>query len=474
MRKLKTSNFLLDNKEKLKQIVSELGKEFDYVSILGTDVKGQKYTVSTASTNVSPSSDEERGFVVRVYQDCGYTEYSFNKINVEDIILTVKKLALEDRAKMIKDKNLVEYPRKPEDSPMEKVFIQEIENLPEDNNPEEIIDKLTFIHDSIKKDFEKIVHMAVSYSYTQVNKIFISKNRDLYQSYMFSNGFAVAVASDGEKTKNDFISSSNMGGVELIEDVEKTAPEVAKRAEELLLSEKVISGEYDIICDPDFTGLIAHEAFGHGAEMDMFVKKRAKGVEYVNKRVASDKVVMHDGAKAAEECSSYLFDDEGNLGKDTVIIDNGILKNGMCDELSALILGIEATGNGKRESYKRKAYTRMTNTFFDAGEDSLEDMIASIDKGYLLEGFSSGMEDPKNWGIQCVASKGREIVDGKLTGKVVSPVYLTGYVPDLLESITMVSPGLELSGSGYCGKGWKEWVKTSTGGSYIKAKGQLS
>lgn len=474
MKKLNTSKFLLENKAKLKHIVSELGKEFDYVSILGTDVKGQNYTVSTASTNVSPSSDEERGFVVRVYQDCGYTEYSFNKIDEDDVIATVKKLALRDRAKLLENNDRISYSKKPDDKSLEKVFVQEVENLPEDNNPEKIIKKLTEIHDNVVKDYKKIVHMVVVYSYSQVNKIFISKNRDLYQSYMYSNGYAVAVASDGEITKNDFISSSNMGGVELIDDVEASAPVVAARAEELLLSERVVSGEYDIICDPDFTGLIAHEAFGHGAEMDMFVKQRAKGLEYVNKRVASDKVVMHDGARAAEECSSYLFDDEGNLGKDTVIIDNGILITGMCDELSAILLGTEATGNGKRESYKRKAYTRMTNTFFSEGTDALDDMIKSIDKGYLLEGFSSGMEDPKNWGIQCVASKGREIIDGKLTGKIVSPVYLTGYVPDLLESITMISPGLKLSGSGYCGKGWKEWVKTSTGGSYIKAKGQLS
>lgn len=164
----------------------------------------------------------------------------------------------------------------------------------------------------------------------------------------------------------------------------------------------------------------------------------------------------------------------GTLGGDTLIIDKGMLKTGICDELSAILLGIRSTGNGKRESYKRKAYTRMTNTFFATGADHLEDMIASIKKGYLLEGYSSGMEDPKNWGIQCEGRKGREIIDGKLTGKIVSPVYLTGYVPDLLESISMVSDGLKLNGVGYCGKGWKELVKTSIGGSYIKARGRLS
>lgn len=309
---------------------------------------------------------------------------------------------------------------------------------------------------------------------TQVNKIFLSKNKDLYQSYAYSTGFAMAAATDGKNTKLDFISSSGLCGSELISEFKKAADDACRRTEELLTADRVVPGEYDIICDPDFTGLIAHEAFGHGAEMDMYVKERAKGKEYQDKRVASDKIIMHDGATAFDEVSSYLFDDEGNLGRDTVIIDKGILRHGMCDELSAILLGQESTGNGKRESFKRKAYTRMTNTFFEEGEDSVEDMIKSVDKGYLLEGFSSGMEDPKNWGIQCVAMKGREIIDGKLTGKIVSPVYLTGYVPDLLQSITQVSNGLVLSGGGYCGKGWKEWVKTSTGGSYIKAKGILS
>ena len=136
-------------------------------------------------------------------------------------------------------------------------------------------------------------------------------------------------------------------------------------------------------------------------------------------------------------------------------------------------LGTIPTGNGKRESFERKAYARMTNTFFSGGNDKLDDMIASIDKGYLLEGLMSGMEDPKNWGIQCMILKGKEIIDGKLTGKVISPVIMTGYVPDVLKSISMVSEDVKIYGSGACGKGHKEWVKTSDGGPYMKAKGRL-
>ena len=166
-------------------------------------------------------------------------------------------------------------------------------------------------------------------------------------------------------------------------------------------------------------------------------------------------------------------DDEGTPARDTVIIEKGVLKRGISDLLSAAALGTEPTGNGRRESFERKAYTRMTNTYFEGGTDRVEDMIASVSYGFLLDEPSSGMEDPKNWGIQCMVSYAREIRDGKLTGRIFSPIVLTGYVPDLLKSITMMSPAVRLEGGGMCGKGYKEWVKVSDGGPYIKAKIRL-
>lgn len=475
MKKLTPSKFLLDNKSRLQSIVNDLSQDFAYVSLLGSDVSGTRYQVGTSNTILLPSRDEQRGFVIRVYQEgCGYTEYSFNMLDEHKVCARVRELAREDRAKFIAGKARVDYARLPEDEPASLFHVGEVECLPEDDKPEEIIGRLQAMHDETKPKYPQVVQLAYLYAFTQVNKLFLSKNRDLYQSYGYTEAYAYAAASNQEKTEIDMLSVSGLAGSELIGQLAPLGDEACRRAIELLSAQKLIPGEYDIICDPDFTGLIAHEAFGHGAEMDMFVKNRAKGMEYLGRRVASDRVQMHDGATAAKEVSSYLFDDEGTLGGDTLIIDKGMLKTGICDELSAILLGIRSTGNGKRESYKRKAYTRMTNTFFATGTDRLEDMIASIKKGYLLEGYSSGMEDPKNWGIQCEGRKGREIIDGKLTGKVVSPVYLTGYVPDLLESISMVSDGLKLNGVGYCGKGWKELVKTSIGGSYIKARGRLS
>ena len=266
---------------------------------------------------------------------------------------------------------------------------------------------------------------------------------------------------------------SGQGGPEILDHLKDIVDRIPRLMIDQINSEKIVPGDYEIITDPGISGLIAHEAFGHGVEMDMFVKKRALGADYLNLRVGSDLVTMHEGALCAESVASYVFDDEGTLAGNITEIDHGILKTGICDAISAVRLGIDPTGNGKRENYMHKVYTRMTNTLFDCGTDSLESMISSTRYGYLLSGTESGMEDPKHWGIQCIISRGYEISNGKLTGKVVSPVILTGYVPNLLGNITMAGTFQKLEGNGACGKGYKEWVKVSDGGPYLKTKARL-
>lgn len=233
------------------------------------------------------------------------------------------------------------------------------------------------------------------------------------------------------------------------------------------------AGEYTVVLSPDMTGLLAHEAFGHGVETDMIVRGRSKARDYWGKRVASDLVSMYDGARSAEQTGSYHFDDEGSPGSSTLILDRGILLSGISDLLSARELGIPATGNGRRWSFERKVYARMTNTFFAPGTSTREELIQGVAYGWLLDRPNSGMEDPKNWGIQLVALIGREIRNGKLTGRIASPVVCTGYVPDVLNAVDGVSETVELKGNGYCGKGHKEFVKVSSGGPWVRTKMRL-
>lgn len=470
------SNFLIKQKSNLEKIVKELSNDFKYVSVLGTDTKGMLYGVSKNTIELNDSFWCERGFVIRVFNGINYSEYSFNEIsndNIDQIIAEIRLKIKDDFNNLKTNKiRMTEYPLIQEEK-IEEKFYGEVEILSDKISPKEKLEKLIAIKDKALDYSDMLFEFRIRYNDVHVSKVFVSNNKYLEQSYIWSEAYLIPLVRKGENTKYDFKSYSGMKGVEILDELEGAYKESIDDAVKLLDAKRVVPGEYEIICSPDVSGVIAHEAFGHGVEMDMFVKNRAKAVEYLEKEVASSLVNMHDGAKSAYHVSSYLFDDEGTLGTDTVVIENGILKTGISDILSALKLKTTPTGNGKRQSYEHKAYARMTNTFFAPGKDKLDDMIASIKNGYLLKGVKSGMEDPKNWGIQCILKKGYEIKDGKLTGNIIAPVILTGYVPDLLKSITMVSDETILFGSGMCGKGYKEFVKTSDGGSYIKAIGRL-
>lgn len=465
------SEYLSKSKPVIRKLIEMLSVDYPYVSVLGTDTTGKSYNVAKTGIEVNDFMLVERGFVVRIHNGVNYSEYSFNELS-EDCLGEIVDNIRTKLNKVASDITVNAYPIVEEEQ-VTKEFLGEVEINPEGISSEEIIRELTSIVQDAASLSELIANFRASFHVIHVSKIFMSLKKDLEQSYLLGEAFLFSLARREDKVKYYFRSYSGMKGYEMFDQLKKEYKFVVEESIKLLDAKSAIPGEYEVICTPDIAGLIAHEAFGHGVEMDMFVKNRAKGAQYMGKQVASELTSMHDGATAATHMSSYLFDDEGTLGTDTMVIDKGILKNGISDLLSALKLGTTPTGNGKRQSFERKAYARMTNTFFEAGKDTYEDMLASIKKGYIIEGMYSGMEDPKNWGIQCIALLGREIIDGKLTGNLISPVVMTGFVPDLLKSISMVGQKVELEGGGYCGKGYKEYVKTSNGGPYIKAKVRL-
>jgi len=473
--KVPVSDFLASQKPEIKRLVGLLENQFAYVSVLGTDVSGKSFTVRDKSSSVSNIPLEERGFVARVYTNGMYYEYSFNNLPpggadklAETIVENAKK-----SAEMAAD--IIRYPLIEEESATIS-YHGEVAILPNSMASAEKLARLRAINEKAHNLCDVLVDLIVTCTTAAVSKVFISSKKDLEQNYIISEAAIVAVVRRDDNTRYFYTSCSGLKGLEILDELESKTAGCVENAVKLLDAKPMQAGEYDVICGPDAVGIIAHEAFGHGVEMDMFVKNRAKAVEYLGKPVASKHVTMHDGAKSASHAASYLFDDEGTLGTDTVIIKDGILQTGISDLLSALKLGETPTGNGRRESFARKAYTRMSNTLIRPGNDKLDDMISSLKHGFLIESAESGMEDPKDWGIQCMFTSAREIIDGKLTGNLYAPVIMTGYVPELLSNITMVSreeDGFELTGAGGCGKGYKEWVKVSCGGPYIKTKARL-
>ena len=466
------SGFLLEKKPQLKKLLEKLGQTFTYVSILGTDVGSKRYNVSSRVTGISDGTWGERGFVARVFEGGRYFEYAFNELSGGEAAVEAVAEHITAAFNKAGGDDAYRYPT-PEEIQLSQSFQDTVEILPGALDPGAIIEKLTAMNRKVRDCSPLVVEAQLSLGYAHVSKIFLSAKKDLEQSYVWSEAYIIAITRRDDVTRTSYKPFSGAKGLEILSEMDDRIEHVVGTACKLLDAKPIPPGEYDIICSPDAAGIIAHEAFGHGVELDMFVRNRANAQQYIGKPVASQVVRMHDGAQAARQVSSYLFDDEGNPGGDTVIIDNGILRAGISDALSAARLGLAPTGNGKRQAYSHKAYSRMTNTFFEPGSDKLPDMIASVKHGYLIEEAESGMEDPKDWGIQAVFTYAEEIVDGKVTGNLVAPVVMTGYVPDVLKAITMVSDDFYLSGSGACGKGHKELAKVSCGGPYIKTRARL-
>ncbi|MCR5694867.1 MAG: TldD/PmbA family protein [Clostridia bacterium] len=461
------SKYLDSMRNDCRMLVDELAKSFDYVSVLGTDVRS---TVFRADKNMSAIRDDEGecGFVVKMHKGRSFYEYSCGDIGgskkelAEKIIGSVK-LAGELTDRQIKTAKI-------SDVPMKRDFCRETDF--DDFSDEYLLGVCKDISKELLAKDEKVLNAVGIVSPYTVSKLFVTKNRELSQHYGWANGYALVIYSDGRMVEARHTEGSDKLS-EVIGKTKASLDGVIDLARHLVNATPIKPGVYDVITDSSITGLIAHEAFGHGVEMDQFVKDRALAKYYVGKYVASPITNMHDGAAATHSVASYFFDDDGVLAHDTRIIKDGILVAGLSDLASATQLGTEPTGNGRRDNFSRKSYARMTNTFFSPGKDKLEDMIKSVKHGYMLFETNNGMEDPKNWQIQCTAEYGIEIIDGKLTENYVSPVVMSGSVPDLLKSISMISDKFEVIGAGHCGKGYKEWIRVSDGGPNLKVKVKL-
>ena len=463
------SEFLNSRRTSVKALVAELKKSCDYVSVLGSDVRSKAIRVNKNTASIGPGMDSECGFVVKLNNGTVFYEHSLDDIG-GDIPALAEKILEGFRCSTALGGSTVEGISIP-DEPLTKSFRRE--NDLQDYSDDQI---LSYCSDLCKKLLGKSEHLlnaTVMVSTLEVSKLFVSANRELDQNYTWVNGRLMSVYSENGRTVQAREGAYDVNVKPVLEKLPALMDKLLHKSHCLTTAGPIVPGVYDVITDPSITGLIAHEAFGHGVEMDQFVKDRALAKSFVGKYVASPICNMHDGADATLSVASYFFDDDGVLAHDTKIIENGILLQGISNMDSAVQLGTQPTGNGRRESTRHKAYARMTHTFCEKGSDHLEDMIASVTHGYMLFETNNGMEDPKNWAIQCVAEYGIEIVDGKLTDNYVSPVVMSGYVPDLLKSISMISGDFEIEGAGMCGKGYKEWVRVSDGGPALKVRVKL-
>jgi TldD protein len=266
-----------------------------------------------------------------------------------------------------------------------------------------------------------------------------------------------------------------LGGIGQLEDTLPADAAIDEALEEAYLHVKnktsgvaAKAGLQEVIMHSKLAGILAHEAIGHTTEADLVLGGSVAG-DYLGQQVASPLVSLVDYAHTAfgEPCPLPVhFDDEGVEASDTVIIENGVLKNYMHSRESAAHFGHKATGHARAWGFNDEPLIRMRNTAILPGKDKLEDMIASVEDGYYLLDHGNGQADSTSEFMFGVTT-GYEIKNGKL-GQAILDTTISGVAFDMLKSVTMVSDELTWVSSGTCGK--KQPMTVGMGGPAIKCR----
>jgi TldD protein len=228
--------------------------------------------------------------------------------------------------------------------------------------------------------------------------------------------------------------------------------EAARVALAMLDAVDAPAGSMEVVLGAGDSGILLHEAIGHGLEADFNRKETSNYSGQLGKRVASELCTVIDDGTITHDRGAINVDDEGNPGRKNVLIENGILRAYMQDQLSCKHFGVEPSGNGRRQSFRHNPLPRMTNTALLAGPHDPEEIIKSVKRGVYAKRFSGGQVNISNGDFVFSLTESYLIEDGKLTAPL-KGVNLIGNGPDVLTKVTMLGKDFQLSdGIWTCGK----------------------
>jgi len=291
--------------------------------------------------------------------------------------------------------------------------------------------------DKAQSHDERIINSVGSYSEeVKSNALVSSAGSDMSWEEVRVLCRAMSVAADGQRMERYYDGPDSTRGYEVVRDLdlEELGRTTAAEAIATLKADRAPSGNLTVISDPMVSGLLAHEAMGHASEGDEITKKRSFLTGAEGRKVASDIISMYDDG--------------------TVRGAHGSIPS--------------PTGNGRAESYGKRVWVRMTNTFFGPGEWDRDEIIADTKEGILCDKMINGMEDPVGGCFEAKCLRGFLVRNGEIV-KPLQSFTLTGRSVDILSSADALSKEVVLDG-GMCGKGIEDWVRVSSGGPYMRAR----
>ena len=318
---------------------------------------------------------------------------------------------------------------------------------------------------------ERIKSISVSYSDVFGKKIFLNSEGSriegkITRCIMYMN----CVAKENGNLQYGAERTGGFGFEKIKDNYLNLSLEAKNRALRLLKAKSCPKGKFKVILDPELAGVFIHEAVGHAAEADLVLQNDSVFKDKLGERVGSEYVTVIDDATIEGAFGSYKYDDEGVEGKETIIIENGILKTYLHSRETAGRMDAELTGNGRAEGLN-KPIVRMSNTFIKPGDWSFEELLEDTKEGIFLKGSRGGQVDTGKGIFQFSAVEAYLIENGELT-QVLKDAGLSGEILDILFKVDAVTKDFKLS-VGYCGK-YGQSVPVGDGGGCVRTIATVS
>lgn len=330
--------------------------------------------------------------------------------------------------------------------------IHNIEQYPNEVGFDKKIGVMKIAYKNAKEFSSDISQVSVSYM-DKDQKILIANTEGIYiEDRRIRTRLAVsAVASKDNENQTGFEGPGAYKGFEIFKDIDPAyyGKEAARTAYTMLHAKNCPAGKMTVAIDNGFGGVIFHEACGHSLEATAVAKGNSVFANKLGEQIASTKVTAIDDGTIENSWGSINIDDEGNPSKKNVLIENGILKSYMIDKLNGRRMGMESTGNSRRQSYKFAPTSRMTNTYIANGDDTKEEIISSISDGLYAKKMGGGSVNPVTGEFNFAISEGYLVKNGVIQ-EPVRGASLIGKGSEVLMNIDMVGNNVAQA-QGMCG-----------------------
>lgn len=304
---------------------------------------------------------------------------------------------------------------------------------------------------------DKVIKVNASFVEQVRETLVVSSNGRMVRDRLPMMRFGVSVVvQDGEKRQSGSSGGGGRKGLEYFEALGATpedhGKEAVRVATAMLDAREAPAGGMEVVLAAGDSGILLHEAVGHGLEADFNRKGTSNYSGQIGNMVASELCTVVDDGTVDESRGAINVDDEGNLGQSNVLIEKGKLVGYMHDELSAKHYGVDPSGNGRRQSFRCMPLPRMTNTSLLGGNHEPDEILASVKRGVYAVKFSGGQVNISNGDFVFSLTEGYLIEDGKITAPL-KGVNLIGNGPEVLRKVVMLGSDFERSdGIWTCGK----------------------